>query len=77
MQTPSCRKVRGRKKESGKKERRRKNNAKYSGHYVCPRTHNMRAHVLRSHQFNSTQLGPEGVPDFRKQIKFHISKRVG
>ena len=63
-QTPSGRKVRGR------KERRknnanfighyvcprvsthyvRTNNAKFSGHYVCPRTQNVRAHALRSHQ---------------------------
>ena len=26
------------------------NNDKFSGHYVRPRTHNMRAHALRSHQ---------------------------
>ena len=32
----------------GRKERRkRKNNAKFSGHYVRPRTHNVRAHALR------------------------------
>ena len=36
-------------KERKKKER--KNNAKFSGHYVRPRTHNVRAHTLRSHQF--------------------------
>ena len=46
-QTPSGRKVRGRKKQEEKKE---KNNAKFSGHYVCPRTHNVRAHALPSHQ---------------------------
>ena len=36
----------------GKKERRRKkiNNAKFSGHYVYPRTETVRAHALRSHQ---------------------------
>ena len=28
----------------------RTNNAKFSGHYFCPRTHNVRAHALRSHQ---------------------------
>ena len=33
-QTPSGRKVCGRKEEE-----RKKNNAKFSGHYVCPRTH--------------------------------------
>ena len=27
------------------------NNAKFSGHYVCPRTETVRAHALRSHQF--------------------------
>ena len=43
-QTPSGRKVRGRKKK------KKKNNAKFSGHYVCPRTETVRAHALRSHQ---------------------------
>ena len=28
-----------------------KNNAKFSGHYVCPRTETVREHALRSHQF--------------------------
>ena len=28
----------------------RKNNAKFSGHNVRPRTHNVRAHAIRSHQ---------------------------
>ena len=28
----------------------RTNKVKFSGHYVRPRTHNMRAHALRSHQ---------------------------
>ena len=32
-------------------EKERKNNAKFSGHYVCPRTHNVRAHAISSHQF--------------------------
>ena len=35
--------VRGRKEE-------RKNNAKFSGHYVRPRTHKVYVHALRSHQ---------------------------
>ena len=35
--------------EGKKKKIERKNNAKFIGHYVCPRTHNMRAHALRSH----------------------------
>ena len=29
----------------------RTNNAKFSGHYICPRTQNVCAHALRSHQF--------------------------
>ena len=33
-------------------EERRKNYAKFSGHYVCLRTHNVRAHALRSHKLN-------------------------
>ena len=44
-QTPSGRKV------SGRKEKERKNNAKFSGRYVRPRTHNVRAHVLCSDKF--------------------------
>ena len=46
--------VEGKKKE---RRRRRKNNAKFSGHYVCPRTHNVRAHALRSHQFVNQKHG--------------------
>ena len=38
--------VHGKKKERKKK----KNNAKFSGHYVYPRTETVRAHALRSHQ---------------------------
>ena len=34
-----------------KKRKRRKNNAKFSGHYVRPRPHNVRTHALRLHQF--------------------------
>ena len=33
-----------------KKEGRKTNNAKFSGHYIRPRTHNVRTHALRSHQ---------------------------
>ena len=29
---------------------RKKNNAKFRGHYVCQHTHNVRAHALRSDQ---------------------------
>ena len=29
----------------------RTNNAKFSGHYVCPRMETVREHALRSHQF--------------------------
>ena len=32
--------------------RRKKNNAKFSSHYVCPCTHIVRAHALRSHQLS-------------------------
>ena len=44
----------GEKYVEGKKEERRRrknNNAKFSGHYVYPRTETVRAHALRSHQF--------------------------
>ena len=33
------------------KEEGRKKNAKFSGHYVRLRTHNVRVHALLSHQF--------------------------
>ena len=33
-----------------KRRRRRKNDAKFSGHDLCPRTQIVRAHALRSHQ---------------------------
>ena len=39
-----------------KEEKERKNNAKFSSHYVRPRTHNVRVHALRSHQFKSDHL---------------------
>ena len=36
-------------KERRKKEKEKKNNAKFSGHYVCPRTHNVqRTHYVRT-----------------------------
>ena len=34
-----------------RKRRKKKNNAKFSGHYVYPRTETVRAHALRSHQY--------------------------
>ena len=37
--------------------RRKKNNAKFSGHYVYPRTETVRAHALRSHQQAGAELG--------------------
>ena len=33
-----------------KEEKKEKNNAKFSGNYLRPRTHNVRVHALRSHQ---------------------------
>ena len=42
--------------EGRRKRRKRKNNAKFSGHYVFPHTHNVRAHALPSHQQTSVQL---------------------
>ena len=46
---PSDLEVCGRKKDR-RRRRKKKNNTKFSGHYVRPRTHNVRAHALRSHQ---------------------------
>ena len=36
--------------ERKKKKKKKNNNAKFSGHYVYPRTETVRAHALRSHQ---------------------------
>ena len=33
------------------RRKKKKKNAKFSGHYVRPCMHNMRAHALRLHQF--------------------------
>ena len=33
--------------------KKKKNNAKFSGHYVHQRTHNIRAHALRSDQLKN------------------------
>ena len=38
----------GEKYMEGKKK---KNNAKFSGHYVCPRTETVREHALPSHEY--------------------------
>ena len=35
-------------------KRKKKNNAKFSGHYVCPHTHNVRAHAVHLHQLIKT-----------------------
>ena len=53
--------VEGKKKE----EEERKNNAKFSVHYVRPLTHNERAHALRSHQF---KLYNSKTPTLKKSI---------
>ena len=47
--------VHGRKRR--KKEERKNNNAKFSGHYVYPRTETVRAHPLCSHQKNAKFSG--------------------
>ena len=36
-------------------EGKKKNNAKFSGHYVRQRTHNVRAHALRLDQYNCNE----------------------
>ena len=36
--------------EEEERKKERNNNAKFSGHYVYPRTETVRAHALRSHQ---------------------------
>ena len=41
-------------KKNKERKRRKNNNAKFSGHYVCPRTHNVAPHALRSHQYCTT-----------------------
>ena len=51
------RKVRGRKEKE-----ERKNNAKFSRHYIRPRTHTQRSwHALRSHQFSQFNIHEEAL----------------
>ena len=64
-QTPSGRKVSGRKK---KEERKKKNNAKFSGHYVRQRMQNIRSHALCSDHSMSVNI---------KFISYVITKGVG
>ena len=45
--------------------KRRKNNAKFSGHYVHPRTHNVHAHALRLPEPTNKQNLRAGVPPVR------------
>ena len=44
----------------------RTNNAKFNGHYVCPRTETVREHALRSHQYTQ-----------RKRVKNRILHHQG
>ena len=48
----------GEKYVEGKKEKERKskNNAKFNGHYVHPRMHNVCGQALHSHQYNNACL---------------------
>ena len=56
-----------------KEEERRRNNAKFSGHYVRPRRHNVRVHTLRSNQFgNKVNLMAFTSQTFDKRIMLHI-----
>ena len=41
--------------EEERKKKKKNNNAKFSGHYVYPRTETVRAHALRSHQNIKTE----------------------
>ena len=67
IQTPSGRKVHGR-----KERRRRRNNAKFSGHYVRPRTHNVCMHALRSHQLYVLEISLKRIVG--PTCKFGINK---
>ena len=55
-------------KRTWKEKRKRKNNAKVSGLYVCPRTHNVSAHALRSHQFLNTRVIHNFCPNQACQV---------
>ena len=52
----------GEKERKKKEEGRKKNNANFSGHYVRPRTHNVRAHGLHSHQLIQYLQGEKPEP---------------
>ena len=60
-------------RKEGKKERRRKNNAKFSGHYIHTCTHKVRAHALHSHQKFESVLTNTGQINSR----FHLCVIIG
>ena len=43
------------------KKEKKKNNAKFSGHYVCPHMHNVHARALHSHQKKEERIMPSLV----------------
>ena len=48
---------------------RRNNNAMFSGHYVCPRTHNVRVQALRSHQQSWWGCSNDPIPFLKIAMK--------
>ena len=43
--------------------KKKKNNAKFSGHYVCPCTETVRTHALHSHHYGDEEILPASVID--------------
>ena len=52
-------------------EGKKKNNAKFIGHYVRPRTHNVRVHALCSHQHSYHTDTPPSLADRGIHIHSH------
>ena len=48
-----------------------KKNAKFSGHYVRPRTHKVRVHALRSHQKNNAKFSGHYVRQRTHTVRVH------
>ena len=62
-----------------KEKRKRKKNAKFSGHYVRPRMHNVCAHALRLHQLLSKTLPDNNLFLIRVifiGLKYHFQPKI-
>ena len=58
-------------KKHKKKKKERKNNAKFSGHYICQRTHNVHVHAFCSDQKNNAKFSGHFVRQRTHNIRAH------